>query len=425
MKKYLHSLALLLGVCLALLSCGQTGNTPPEPSDSGAEVLETSPGTEALPAGTKAVNLVSAPPENALFQKDNTYFVVSPTGIPNGGELFVDHSIENRSGHFGHAMVEYADGKILDFYPNCNTDNNGHSGRGWMEYKRSEDYGATWSAPIILPYSYNTYMNSAQKRSIICEKAVVADDGTIILFCLQCDVDSNALWEPYFEPTYITSRDGGETWSEPTVLNEKNGRVYAVLKYRGGIYVLAHLKSNEDGKYHYYIYCSKDNGLTFAEKRNTVPIPDGCFYGTMEVLPDDSLIVYGYSEDDETRLFYSVSETNGLYWTAAKTAYFARCIRNPQMICLNGAYFMMGRSGQETGNNIIYFSTDGIHWDNGHFLSLRTAGLGAYSNAILVGTFNDNVPNRILYQASKAYYKSQTNVLHWWIDAYVVSEEAS
>ena len=66
-------------------------------------------------------------------------YEVFPKNLPNEGILFVDHSRKGRSGHLGHALVEYEDGKILAFYPNCSDDNKGHSAVGWMEYKRSED----------------------------------------------------------------------------------------------------------------------------------------------------------------------------------------------------------------------------------------------------------------------------------------------
>lgn len=52
----------------------------------------------------------------------------------------------------GHALVEYAPGCILAFYPNCSDANGGHTGDGWMEYKRSEDGGRTWSAAATLPF---------------------------------------------------------------------------------------------------------------------------------------------------------------------------------------------------------------------------------------------------------------------------------
>ena len=40
-------------------------------------------------------------------------FSVVPPNPPNEGFLFVDHSRTGRSGHLGHALVEYEDGKIL------------------------------------------------------------------------------------------------------------------------------------------------------------------------------------------------------------------------------------------------------------------------------------------------------------------------
>ena len=61
-------------------------------------------------------------------------------------EVFVDHQAQRRSGHMGHALVSYSPGCILDFYSNVDYDRvNGHSGYGWMEYKRSTDGGKSWS----------------------------------------------------------------------------------------------------------------------------------------------------------------------------------------------------------------------------------------------------------------------------------------
>ena len=83
----------------------------------------------------------------------NSIIRITPSDPPNTGLLFVDHSTNDRSGHLGHALVEYEDGKILAFYPNCSGDNNGHSAVGWMEFKRSEDGGKTWGEPEVLSYS--------------------------------------------------------------------------------------------------------------------------------------------------------------------------------------------------------------------------------------------------------------------------------
>lgn len=68
------------------------------------------------------------------------HFELTPKNLPNDGILFVNHASQGRGGHLGHALVEYAPGKILAFYANCSAVDSqwkGHSADGWMEYKRS------------------------------------------------------------------------------------------------------------------------------------------------------------------------------------------------------------------------------------------------------------------------------------------------
>src|SRR5690554_6827246 len=101
--------------------------------------------------------------------------------------MFVDHSQAGRSGHLGHALVEYEPNKILAFYPNCSADRGGHTADGWMEYKRSEDGGHTWSASSVLPYSRQIY-EERRGRAAMSEKAVRTSDGTIVLFNLISDI---------------------------------------------------------------------------------------------------------------------------------------------------------------------------------------------------------------------------------------------
>ncbi len=83
---------------------------------------------------------------------------VTPGNIPNDGIMFVDHSKAHRGGHLGHALVQCANDDVLAFYPNCGSEFEGHSGNGWMEYKRSsdeynpdycisDDMGKTWNKP--------------------------------------------------------------------------------------------------------------------------------------------------------------------------------------------------------------------------------------------------------------------------------------
>jgi hypothetical protein len=91
------------------------------------------------------------------------------------------------------------------------------------------------------------------------------------------------------------------------------------------------------------------------------------------------------------------------------------------MASLNGCYLMHGRSGsfgEEVGKGhfVLYSSRDGLAWDDGAYLRKRTAGLGAYSNSIVVGSLNPQKRNRLLIQASHAYEQHMTSVYHWWID---------
>ena len=57
-------------------------------------------------------------------------YELSPNSPPSDGILFVDNSLTGRSGHLGHALVEYQDGKILASYPNCAVHNKAHSAVG-------------------------------------------------------------------------------------------------------------------------------------------------------------------------------------------------------------------------------------------------------------------------------------------------------
>lgn len=81
--------------------------------------------------------------ESVLRDQTSTRSRVPPSHPPYDGILFVDHFAQARSGHLGHALVEYEPGKILAFYPNCSDDQDGHSAVGWREFKRSKDGGIT------------------------------------------------------------------------------------------------------------------------------------------------------------------------------------------------------------------------------------------------------------------------------------------
>lgn len=353
---------------------------------------------------------------------DAQWFVIEPPNPPNQGIPFVDHAATGRSGHLGHALVELAPGRILAFYPNCSDHNKGHNGDGWMECRRSEDGGETWSAPSVFEYSKATY-DKGIGHSVMCEKAVRADDGAIVLFTLECEGKG---WAPLAVPAVLRSGDGGRTWGAATPMGDQPGRIWDAMIHDGRIYVLELCNDSKVNWYgnrpehHYALYVSDDNGHTFS-RRSVLPFEiQGRGYGTMAILPDGGLIAYVYSIHDEKHLDYVISHDHGHTWSDGRTAFFAKRIRNPQMAALKGGYVLHGRSGcigegDDLGHFVLYTSRDGRHWDAGRYLRLREAGMGAYSNNLLVHSPDPNAPARLLIQASHAYHESKTNIFHWWL----------
>ncbi len=352
-------------------------------------------------------------------------FDVIPPNPPNEGILFVDHSKEGRSGHLGHALVEYAPGKILAFYANCSDANKGHAAEGWTEYKRSVDGGETWSEPIEFEHAKRIF-DDGQRRSAFCEKAVLAPDGAIVVTTLECDLQTNPGWHPHYEPLSFRSTDGGETWEGAVPVSDEPGRVYDMMRLGDEIIALEFCNDTEENfvgtrpEHVYNLYVSGDSGKSFS-LRSTLPFDtEGRGYGTMSVLPDGGLIAYVYNINDEQHLDYVVSYDDGRTWTEPRTAFFERQIRNPQMTAFKDGYVLHGRSGSKgdeeiRGHFILYTSRDGVTWDAGQYLRMQEAAAGAYSNAIVVGALDPDTPNRLLIQASHAYEQAKTNILHWWL----------
>ncbi len=353
-------------------------------------------------------------------------YILTPEGTPGEGILFVDHEANGRTGHMGHALVEYAPGKILAFYPDCSAEDprwKGHSGFGWMAYKRSEDGGETWSSPMTEPYS-KALFDKAIGRTMMCEKAVCTEDGKILLFYLTCDMVTNGhIWEPYYEPCYAQSVDGGETFTNMKLFVHEPGRVYDACCRDGKVYVLFFANAELPGiahakNYEYRLYVSEDRGETFT-LRSVLPFQStiNCFYGSMTFGPDGRLIAYIYDDKDERNLKYVISQDEGKTWGYERRAFFEKKMRNPQIVCFEGRYFMHGRSGsygENAGNFVLYSSEDGVNWDEGVYLRMATQGAGAYSNNLHVHLPGGR--SRLLIQASHAYRENRTNILHWWLE---------
>ena len=205
----------------------------------------------------------------------------------------------------------------------------------------------------------------------------------------------------------------------------ERGRVYDALYRNGEILALKFCNDATDQWYgtkpeHVYeLWSSTDDGCSFQYKSVLPFDTQGKGYGTMEHLPNGALIVYLYDIRDESNAEYVVSCDNGATWSIPAWARFAKKLRNPQLVSYGDGFLMHGRSGHEgdeAGHLVLYYSPDGYHWDEGRYLCLRTAGLGAYSNSIVTGTHAPNRSARLYLHSSHAYDKNKTNVAAWWID---------
>jgi hypothetical protein len=327
-------------------------------------------------------------------------------------------------------MLQRENGEVISFFANCTSDDPGrhgiagHSAVGWMEFKRSEDFGESWGPSTVLDYSKNA-IDAKTGTSIFTEKAIATRSGTIVLFHLICDISEDALWEPYLEPTSTRSVDGGLTWSDPVLVGNGRGRIYDALYAEHKMYCLKFKNNAVDDfcgttSHHVYeLYMSEDEGKSFILVGRLPFDTQGRGYGNLCRLGDGRLIAYVYNKNNEHVLDYSISRDFGKSWTSPEAAFFAKRIRNPQVIRYGDCYFIHGRSGsygpeEGRGHFVLYFSGDGLHWDKGTILARRQHGQGAYSNSIIVNSANAG--ERVRMHASHAYNADSTNTVAWWID---------
>ncbi len=339
-------------------------------------------------------------------------------------ELFVNHEEKTRSGHLGHAMVECKNGDILAFYSNCSGEHpgyphGGHTMKGWVEYKRSKDRGITWGKPEILKYSYDCFEEG--RHFIGCEKAVVCDDGSIVLFCLKNMGDS---FEPYDVPTYLISRDNGHTWSEAQNFMNERGRIYDAAYKNGKIYVLEFCHSTEKGficeeeNVFYKMFISNDNGKSF-NLLSEIPFNTlGHAYGNFIIREDNSIVFYAYNQKDEYNLTCLISNDMGKSWGEPFKSRVDKIARNPQVGYLNGYYVLHARS-EKGVNFVFYYSKDAVNWSEGTIVSELLEGKprgGCYYSNNLNIKGNDGV-ERMLVQYSEQYMheSARVNIMHAWI----------
>lgn len=355
-------------------------------------------------------------------------YKITPSPLPNEGTMFVNHQAMGRSGHLSHALVEYKKGHVLAFYSNCSRNRNtGHSGFGWIEYKRSVDGAVTWDEGRKLEYTWDAFLN--EPFTVGCEKAVSPAENEIVVFCTR-NLNPNG-WEPYMSPVALKSTDGGETWTEPIHITDEEGRIYDAIYKNGIIYVLMlHNPGFEvtQPNQRYCIYESCDGGASFHAKSLLPGDNMGHGYGSMEMTEDGKLMVWTYSRGDEYHLDYFISDDLGATWYEHGKSFCPKRIRNPQVARVKGGYILHGRSGCESRelpiNFVLYTSEDGIHWDEGVYLCDGLPRAGAfYSNNLVLD--DEDGKQRVLIQSSVPWHDwlgesgegdGRVNICHWMLE---------
>ncbi len=382
--------------------------------------------------------------DRAMADRDRPYHVY-PSDIPNTGILFVDQEKDGRSGHAGITVTECKNGDVLAFYQNgANDESNwmGHGSGGWSEYRRSTDGGMTWGEPVVFDYSREQWYGD-DVFSAIVYSLITAPDGTLVATVLRY---RNERWVKAKAPVYFLSHDHGDSWKGPFSFDEnstvedismtmntsflRDGEVFIV--FRGG-------SSNMAPGGPHTLWVSGDNGRSF-HRRSVLPFNDADYYWAAGTLDNGEIIVYTYNAHQlsgdarrhaERNIPYTISKDGGRTWSEPRTAYFAKGIRNMQLSEKLGAfYFMHGRSGSYRpegeleagdpgpGNFVLYYSEDGINWDEGVLLMSRrqTAGGGdCYSANAIIGKYDTEMPQRLLIQSDISYRGSRTNMHHWWV----------
>ncbi|MBR2837799.1 MAG: alpha-galactosidase [Kiritimatiellae bacterium] len=339
------------------------------------------------------------------------------------GVVWRDNESAGRSGHMGHALVDCGNGRILDFTSNCAGMEraSGHSGYGWMEYRISEDYGRSFGPVRVLPCSKKMY--DGGRHTALCEKAVRAPDGRIVLFFQITDASLPGSCEPWSEPLMSVSDDDGETFSDFLPTGADAGRIYDAVCDDRYVYFITQANPNFPGRKPEHVYKVYRAGADLKFAPSVLPIdPVGRGYGALEFAEDGALHAYAYNSLCETEMDVTISRDRGETWSEPRKSRVALKIRNPQVRRIGGAWFLMGRNGGFGRGDalVLYTSADGVDWDGGFRLDVRPEGSGTGYYGCMLPIFEPGQPPRMLMQYSRPYRDSCVNVMHRTITLHAI-----
>ena len=301
-----------------------------------------------------------------------------------------------RCSHGGPVCLEYPDGTLVAFYANTSS----HNVDGWTEYALSKDKGRTWDKHHPFPHSLAAYEKN-RKRPVWVEEGLVTAEGTVVLILTEFDGDRRV------RNSVMRSKDCGATWSGPEPFADDAVGYPAAAAVAGSVcYVLL-----DSVRGPHELYVSVDDGKTWR-RRSTLPLQKDAWYGALCVMEDGGLLAGAYVTQDEDHLYYCISRDGGRTWGAQRKAPLDKKIRDPELACLDGKYYLHGRSGHlGSGSHrfVLYQSDDGIHWKSGVIISGDRRFPDGYSHNCILNKYDADKPNELMIQYSIIYEPPRTS----------------
>lgn len=308
-----------------------------------------------------------------------------------------------RCSHGGPVCMEYANGELVAFYANTSS----HNEDGWTEYAVSKDRGKTWDKYNKFAYSYESYQKDPS-RPVWVEEGLVTSKGAVVLFLSQFEGRRGRI-----KNHVLRSNDHGVTWTAPEPVDGDVIGYPCAAAVQGDInYVLFDSNpSIEGGPGCHVLYASTDDGYTW-QKRSTLPLENDKWYGALCVMEDGRLLAGAYTEKDENHFYYCISQDNGHTWGGQQRTHVDKKIRDPELACLDGKYYLHGRSGHGGPGShrfVLYQSDDGVHWKEGVIVSGDARGPDGYSHNCIINKYDKTVPDELMIEYSIIYDPPRTN----------------
>ena len=271
-----------------------------------------------------------------------------------------------------------ANGDILVSYRKAS----GHSAvDGEIVLRRSIDDGATWGGEVTLLSSASWDYRFAGLTTLSTGR-IIAEVGR----------RTTAPAEVTNGTTVIYSDDDGETWSaEIAVTNaytswaREGGRILEMPN--GDLYCPLYGQDSGDTGANARIRLSKstDGGDTWAHHVQIVAATNG-WYEPGLVYDAESDVLRCLIRLNSTAIYLSTSDGTAASWTApAQIAEWAEGLQAPTRL-VSGEFLSVVRSDQTQFYMSLFYSADGVHWQDGHLCEDSPAGAYGVYGAVAEDT---------------------------------------